>query len=61
MNNHNLNMYCFSVDENDLQTIKGLNYIPVGLGKNKFSKEWLLDNSGENISFKNKWLRFINE
>ena len=36
-----------------LQNLKYLNYIPVGLGQNKFSEEWLTDNKGENISTKN--------
>ena len=46
-------MYCIALDNNHLNIIKRLNYIPVGLGKNKFSNEWLKDNSGNNISFKN--------
>ena len=50
---NNLLMYCISLDNNHLNIIKRLNYIPVGLGKNKFSNEWLKDNSGNNISFKN--------
>ena len=51
----NLKMYCISVDEKDLSLIKRLNYIPVGLGNKKFSKEWISDSNGENISHKNKW------
>ena len=38
-----------------LDDIKKLNYIPVGLGNNKFSSEWLTDMSGDNISKKNKY------
>ena len=34
---------------------KKLNYIPVGLGTDKFDKEWTTDNTGKNISFKNKF------
>ena len=51
----NLIMYCISVDEKDLNLIKNLNYIPVGLGDKNFSNEWLRDSTGENISHKNKW------
>ena len=47
-------MYCLSVDFRHLDTIKSFNYIPVGLGNDNFSKEWVRDNSGENISHKNK-------
>lgn len=46
-------MYCLSLHNEDLSKIQSLNYIPVGLGKNNFSKEWLRDNTGENISSKN--------
>ena len=52
---NNFQMYCISVDENDLNLIKSLNYIPVGLGKTNFSHEWMRDFNGENISHKNKW------
>ena len=38
-----------------LEKIKKLNYIPVGLGTDKFDKEWTTDNTGKNISFKNKF------
>jgi len=48
-----LKIYCMSIHNSNLETIKNLNYIPVGLYKNDFSSEWLRDNSGENISHKN--------
>ena len=38
-----------------LEKIKKLNYIPVGLGEDKFDKGWTTDNTGTNISFKNKF------
>ena len=41
--------------DSHLDKIKKLNYIPVGLGDGKFDKEWLRDNTFENISYKNKW------
>ena len=51
----NLTMYCLSLNPNHLDTIKKFNYVPVGLGKETFSKEWFRDNTGENISYKNKY------
>ena len=51
----NLNMYCLSLNNEDFDKIKNLNYIPVGLGGNKFHNNWLRDNTGENISEKNKY------
>ena len=48
-----LTMYCLSLYNNDYNKIKSLGYIPVGLGKNKFDKNWLRDNTGKNISKKN--------
>ena len=50
-----LNMYCLSTNPNNLDIIQSLNYIPVGLGEKTFSKEWLRDNTGNNISKKNKY------
>jgi len=41
--------------EHLLLNIKKLNYIPVGLGKNNFSTNWLRDNTGDNISEKNPY------
>ena len=38
-----------------LEKIKKLNYIPVGLGADKFDKGWTTDNTGINISSKNKF------
>ena len=37
----------------DLSIIKSLGYLPVGLGEKKFSKDFLTDNSLDNISSKN--------
>jgi len=51
----NLKMYCLSINSSHLNVIKGLNYIPVGLGNENFSKEWFKDNTGENISHKNRY------
>ena len=51
---HNATMYCVCLDDKLLPTIKKLDYVPVGLGNAKFSKEWLKDDTLENISHKNK-------
>ena len=48
-------MYCISLQNSHLDKIKKLNYIPVGLGTDKFDKEWTTDNTGTNISFKNRF------
>ena len=48
-----LSMYCMALNNDNLETIKSLNYIPVGLKNNNFSNEWLRDNTNENISEKN--------
>ncbi len=49
------NLFCLSLNNNQFQIIKDLNYIPVGLGESNFDKLWLRDNHGENISEKNKY------
>ena len=51
----NLTMYCLSMNDNHYNLIKKFDYIPVGLGKDNFSSQWLRDNTGKNISQKNKY------
>ena len=51
---HNATMYCVCLDNKHFSTIKKLDYVPVGLGNSKFSKEWLKDDTLVNISYKNK-------
>ena len=51
----NLKMFCICVHNELLPKLKHINYIPVGLGDEKFGSEWLTDKSGENISEKNKY------
>lgn len=41
------------LNSHHLNNLKKLNYIPVGLGRNNFSSEWLKDNTGDNINIKN--------
>ena len=43
------------LDNDYLRIVKKLNYIPVGLKNTNFSKEWLLDNTLDNISQKNPY------
>ncbi len=51
----NLKMFCICIDNELLSKVKKIDYIPVGLGNSKFDPEWIKDNSGENISEKNKF------
>ena len=44
-----------ALNNENLNKIKNLNYIPVGLRNTNFSNEWLRDNVGENISKKNPY------
>ena len=50
-----LKMYCFSLSKSNLEKIKKMNYIPVGLGKEKFDSNWLTDSTNKNIGNKNSW------
>ena len=50
----NLSMFCLSLYPRHLNNLKVIKYIPVGLGKNNFNNEWIRDNTGKNISDKNK-------
>ena len=52
---NNGKMYCLSLYNSTLPLIKRMGYIPVGLGSENFSNEWLRDNTHDNISFKNKF------
>ena len=51
----NIQMYCLCLHNRIFPIINKLGYIPVGLGNENFSKEWLRDNTLENISYKNKY------
>ena len=48
-------MFCICIHNELLSKVKKLNYIPVGLGDDKFDSDWKKDNLGENISEKNKF------
>jgi hypothetical protein len=51
----NLNMFCLSLYPDHLNNLKKINYKPVGLGINNFNNEWIRDNTGQNISNKNRY------
>ena len=51
----NLKIYCMCLEDYYLDVVKKLNYIPVGLKNKNFSKDWLLDNTLNNISEKNPY------
>ena len=48
-------IYCLCIHNKLLNKVKELNYIPVGLGSDVFSNEWLLDKKNINISKKNPY------
>tara|TARA_B100000674_G_scaffold489337_1_gene503164 strand:+ start:261 stop:1067 length:807 start_codon:yes stop_codon:yes gene_type:complete len=50
-----LRMYCLSLYNEDYSKIKSLNYLPVGVGKEKFEDGWIRDNTGSHISQKNRY------
>ena len=47
-------MFCTSLEPSHYEFIKKLGYVPVALGDKSFTGDWLRDNSGPNISKKNK-------
>ena len=47
-------MFCLSLEPNHCEFIKGLGYMPVGLGEKDFDQNWITDKSGIDISKKNK-------
>tara|TARA_B100001057_G_scaffold258990_1_gene259179 strand:- start:4051 stop:4857 length:807 start_codon:yes stop_codon:yes gene_type:complete len=48
-----MKIFCISIFDQNFKELKNLNLIPVGLGDTKFSKKWLSDKNGKNISRKN--------
>ena len=48
-----MKMYCITIHDNHLEKIKKIGYIPVGLGPNIKSKEFVNDKTLINISNKN--------
>ena len=44
-----LKIYCMCLDNDYLEVVKKLDYIPVGLKNKNFSNEWLRDNTLKNI------------
>jgi hypothetical protein len=52
---NNLKIYCLCIHDGLLEKVKKLQYIPVGLGENKYRNGWVRDNTGKNISYKNSF------
>ncbi len=52
---NNLSMYCLTLNPSHLSAIKKIGYLPVGLGDDNFSQEWLTDKTKTNISNKNRY------
>ena len=52
---NSLEMFCLTLEPEHLDFIKSLKYTPVGLGRKKFPDDCISDNTGENISEKNKY------
>ena len=52
---NNVKMFCLTMNSSHSNFIKEINYIPVGLGTSNFSKEYFRDNTGLNITEKNKY------
>jgi hypothetical protein len=48
-----LKIFCMCLENSNLEIIKNLNYLPVGLKNDNFSDDWLRDNTLDNISIKN--------
>lgn len=48
-----MKIFCISIYNENLNNFKKLNFIPVGVGKTKFSKGWINDKGLNNISNKN--------
>jgi len=50
-----LKIYCVTLNPLHKSLIEKLGYIPVGLGNEKFSNNWIQDKTGDSISIKNKF------
>ena len=48
-----MKIFCISIFNRHFRDFKKVNLIPVGLGQNRFDKNWLSDKQGINISSKN--------
>ena len=52
----NATMYCLCIHNKVLPIIKKLEYVPVGLGNDNFSEEWLRDNGFMEIRVRSQGL-----
>jgi hypothetical protein len=50
-----MKVFCISIFNENYKLFKSLNLIPVGLGKKKYSKNWLIEKEKNNISAKNEF------
>jgi hypothetical protein len=50
-----LKIHCLCIDDELLEKVRKLKYLPVALGEKNYQKGWLRDNTGKNISYKNKY------
>jgi hypothetical protein len=51
----NIKIFCLSIYNKNNVFFEKFNFTPVGLGNKIFCDSWLLDNTGNNISIKNKY------
>jgi hypothetical protein len=51
----NLKIYCLCINDQLLDKVKKMDYVPVALGENNYQKGWIRDNNYKNISNKNKY------
>ena len=49
-----MKVFCISIFNENYKLFKSLNLIPVGLGKKKYSKKWLIKKKKKNIYVKKK-------
>ena len=54
-------MYMFCMSHIYYSHIDKINYQPVGLGLGDFPKNWMTDNTGDNISAKNKYYDMVHD
>ncbi len=52
---NNLKIHCLCINDELLEKVKKLQYLPVALGENNYREGWIRDNTGNNISHKNKY------
>ena len=56
-----INIFCLSLSNFHYQKIVDMNYIPVGLGEEKFSDKWIKDKDGKDIGEINKFEKELDD